>query len=258
MRTWCRKPVGSAVLVLLLTIVGIGAARADVAAVLDENGDYLRTDIRMVRQGRITSVWLGEDSRIRRDRYSGVERVPFNESGAFRADGAPSVADHPLTGLPWAVWSFNEDGDYELALSYFDGQYWSSPMLIGSGPNGADDMEPKLAFTPDGRPLISWWRMSKDGSEQSVWLQSRAGGEWLEPIRISSTRREARRPSLLLEDEKLIIAFETERGIEIRTYSLDAPALGGHEPAGGHDGPDPPTYDGTRPPECQLIGCFGD
>ena len=258
MRTWCRKSVGSAVLALLLILVGAGAARADVAAVLDENGDYLRTDIRLVRDGRISSVWLASGPRDRGDRHSGAERVPFNESGAYRADGVPSVADHPLTGLPWAVWSFNEDGDYELALSYFDGRYWSSPALLGSAPNGVDDLQPKLAFTPDGRPVITWWRMSRDGSEQTVWLQSRAGGEWLEPVRISSTRHAARRPSLLLEDGKLIVAFETDSGIEIRTYPLDAPALGGHEPAGGHDGPDPPTYDGTRPPECQLIGCFGD
>jgi hypothetical protein len=257
--TWSRKWCGAAALALLIAVSGIGGARADVVAVLDQDGEYLRTDVRMVRQGRIASVWLGSDSRIRRDRRNGLERVPLNESGAARADGAPSIANHPLTGLPWAIWAFNEDGDYELALSYFDGRDWSSPILLSAAPNGIDELEPKLLFTPDGRPLIVWWRMSEDGSEQSVWLRTRVAGDWLPPVRLSSTRREARRPSLLLDGEQLIVAFETERGIEIRTIPLDAPALGGHEPAGGHDGPDPPTYDdGTRPPECQLIGCYGD
>ena len=73
------------------------------------------------------------------------------------------------------------------------------------------------------------------------------------------SRRLARRPSMQLTGDGLIVAYDTEAGIEIRTFPLSSPMLGGSRPAGGADGPDPPTYDDdTRPPECPLLGCGGN
>jgi hypothetical protein len=234
------------------------AAQAEVAAVLAEDGRYLRTEVRTVQRGRVSSVWLSSDSRIQRGSQVSFQRVLLNETGADRADGLPSIANHPLTGLPWAVWAFNESGDYELAVSVFDGRNWSSPILLGAAPNGAADLEPRLLFTTTGRPLISWWRMSADGAEQSVWFTTRINGAWQPAMRLSSSRRLALRPSMQLTKDGLIVAYETELGIEIRTFPLNAPMLGGSQPAGGADGPDPPSQKDTRPPECQLIGCIGN
>jgi hypothetical protein len=232
-----------------------------VAAVLAADGSYLRTDVRAVRSGRTTSVWLesGLDAR-RAGRRGDASRVVLNPTGAGRADGAPSVAEHPLTGLPWAVWAYNEGGDYELAFAFFDGgtREWIGPILLGGASNGVADMEPTLAFSPDGRPLVAWWRMSADGSEQSVWFTSRQNGVWMPPARLSSARENARKPALALTADSLIVAFETDRGVRIRTFPAASALVGGFEPAGGADGPDPPTYDDTRPPECQFIGCNGD
>lgn len=259
MKTWSRKLI----LGLGVTALALGAwttpVRAEVAAVLTADGSFVRTDVRTVRRGRVTSVWLNSDLDLRRDASNSVgQRILLNESGSLRADGAPSLAIHPLTGLPWAVWSFNENGDYELALSYFDGYDWSSPILLGSAPNGADDLQPQMQFAPDGRPLITWWRMSDDGEQQSVWFTSRQNGTWLPPVQVSSAREQSRRPSLMLGDNELIVAYETDRGVRIRRFPADAPMVGGFAPAGGADGPDPPTYDDTRPPECDFIGCDGN
>ncbi len=235
------------------------ATRAEVAAVLAADGSFVRTDIRSIQRGRIASVWFEDDLALRRNTgdFTG-ERVLLNKSGALRADGTPSIAIHPLTGLPWAVWSFNESGDYELAVSFFDGRFWASPILLGSAGNGQSDLQPQLQFTPDGRPLITWWRMSPDGTEQSIWFTSRQNGTWIPPVRLSSAREKASRPSMLLDNDQLIVAFETDRGVRIRRFPADTPMIGGFTPAGGADGPDPPTYDDTRPPECQIIGCEGD
>ncbi|TDI31669.1 MAG: hypothetical protein E2P00_04600 [Acidobacteria bacterium] len=259
MRIWSRRLALGFVALTLAAGSWSPGARAEVAAVLAEDGSFLRTDIRSVQRGRLASVWFESDLVARRSNKDlGGERVLLNQSGALRADGTPSIAVHPLTGLPWAVWSFNEDGDYELAVSFFDGRFWSSPILLGNSGNGEADLQPQLQFTPDGRPLIAWWRMSPDGTEQSIWFTSRQNGTWIQPVRLSSTREKARRPTLLLDDDQLIVAFETDSGVRIRKFHADTPMIGGFLPAGGADGPDPPTYDDTRPPECQLIGCEGD
>ncbi len=258
MRTWSRKLVLGLGVFALAVGGGTAPVQAEVAAVIAEDGSFLRTDVRNVRRGRMASVWLSPDLNLRRGSESSAQRILLNESGALRADGVPSLAVHPLTGLPWAVWSFNENGDYELAVSYFDGYDWSSPILLGSAPNGADDLQPQMQFSPDGRPLITWWRMSPDGSSQSVWFTTRQSGTWMPPVQLSSAREKARRPSLLLDDDALIVAYETDHGVRIRRFPAEAPMVGGFSPSGGADGPDPPTYDDTRPPECDFIGCDGN
>ena len=68
----------------------------------------------------------------------------------------------------------------------------------------------------------------------------------------------ASRPSLLLRNDELIVAFDSDSGVQIRTLPADSVTLGGTETSGGVEGADPPANTDTRPPECQLIGCSGD
>lgn len=257
MRTWARSLAHLTTGVLLVASLGVTSSRAEVVALLTSDGRFVRTEVNVVHQSRLTSVWLSPDGRrARRDRFT---RVTLNESGALRGDGVPSVAVHPISGLPWAVWSLNENGDAELAVSLFDGRNWSSPYLLGAAANGIADLEPKLLFTPAGKPIVIWWRMSSDGTDQSVWLTARSNGTWLHPARLSGIRTRASRPAVLLKGSDLVLAFESNEGVQIRTLPADAPALGGTETAGGAEGPDPPTRrDDTRPPECQVIGCDGN
>lgn len=258
MNSWRRSAAALAALAFLLAPL---AARADVAAILDEGGRYVRTDVSMVRDGRTASVWLVEGRRGSRTQL-GVDRVVLNESGALRDDGVPSIVNNPVTGLPWAVWSFNDGGDRELAVSLFDGRNWSAPALLGVAGNGVQDLEPKLAFSSSGQPHIVWWRLSPDGMEQSVWMTTRSNGQWLDPVRLTSTRVRASRPTLLIADQAILVAFDTDQGIRLSTYNLSSLPTGGYDPAGGTDGADPPAYGGggtgTRPPECPLLGCQGD
>ena len=258
MRISVRRLFQLAAVLLLAAVANAGVAQAEVVAVLTEDGRFVRTEINLVHRGRMTSVWeTSSRRRIRDDRF---ERVTLNANGAERGDGVPSIAIHPLTQLPWATWSFNEGGDAELAVSVFDGRNWSSPILLGAEGNGQADLQPKLLFTAEGKPIIAWWRQSADGLSQSVWLTARANGVWMAPVRLSSTRVRASRPSLLLRGNELIVAIDGDGrgGLEIRAMRIDSPALGGTETAGGDEGPDPPTNGDTRPPECQLIGCSGN
>ncbi|MFQ5669340.1 MAG: hypothetical protein ACE5HD_02330 [Acidobacteriota bacterium] len=251
-KTWTCRFAAAA----LGMALGVGAAHGEVAAVLDQNGAYLRTEVNLVQSGRLSSVWLASEMRPE-NTGSRTERVLLNTQGAQRADGAPSVVNHPLTGLPWAVWAFNEGGDYELAFSFFDGRDWAAPILLGEAPNGVDDVEPQLVFSDDGRPIIAWGRVAPDGSSISIWLTSRSDGQWQDPVQVSSPRRQASHPSLLLQGTQLILAYDTDRGVRIRILSSNASLLGSQQPAGGHDGPDPPTKN-TRSPECPLVGCLGN
>ena len=253
---------GAAALAALAFVLAPLAARAEVAAVLDDGGRYVRTDVSVVRDGRTSSVWLVDGRRGSRTLDPSGERIVLNETGALRGDGVPSVVTNPITGLPWAVWSFNDDGDQELAVSLFDGRNWSAPALLGEAGNGLQDLEPKLAFSSSGQPYVVWWRLSADGVEQSVWMTTRSAGQWLEPARLTSTRMRASRPTVLIAGLSILVAFDTEQGIRLTTYSLTSLPTGGYDPAGGTDGADPPAYGGggtgTRPPECPLLGCQGD
>ena len=149
-----------------------------------------------------------------------------------------------------------------LHVSLFDGRNWSAPALLGVAGNGLQDLEPKLAFSSSGQPYVVWWRLSADGTDQSVWMTTRSAGQWLEPVRLTSTRLRASRPTVLIADLSILVAFDTEQGIRLSTYSLTSLPTGGYDPAGGTDGADPPAYGGggtgTRPPECPLLGCQGD
>ncbi|MFQ5718531.1 MAG: hypothetical protein ACE5IK_03190 [Acidobacteriota bacterium] len=255
MRTSARRLPGLVAVVALVAGLGISVSRAEVAALLTDGGQFIRTEIRLVHRGRLTSVWQ-TSSRTRADQR--IQRVTLNESGAARGDGVPSIAVNPLTRLPWAVWSFNENGDAELAVSLFDGTRWSSPILLGSEANGAADLQPQMLFTATGRPIITWWRLSADGTQQSVWLTARSNGTWLQPVRLSGARVRASRPTLLLRDSDLIVAFDSDSGVQIRTLPAESTALGGTGTSGGLEGPDPPTHSDSRPPECQFIGCDGN
>ncbi|MFQ5768558.1 MAG: hypothetical protein ACE5ID_11335 [Acidobacteriota bacterium] len=253
MRTCTGKLITMAGLAVLLS--WSTPVQAEVAAILDGAGNFIRTEIRQVRRNRVTSVWLDGTNLRNRGRRNTLHPVLLNEAGASRGDGVPSVAVHPFTGLPWAVWSFNDGGDYELAFSIFDGRHWSSPTLLGAAPNGQDDMEPKIVFTASGRPIIVWWRLPLNGSVPSVWLTTRANGAWQPPIRLSSSRRSALRPALLLEGDHIIVAYQTDAGVQMQKIPVGSPAVGGKKTSGGHDGPDPPTNGDPNLPDCQLVGC---
>lgn len=172
----------------------------------------------------------------------------------FRAegDGPVSMAVDPA-GRMWAVWAWAQGGEFDVAVSVADGRVWTYPTLLGVG-NGRDDVDPRIAFLPNGTPVVVWWQQATATAGPRVMqsVASRAGAFGTPTI----VRENARQPAILAaEDDNLTLGLVDESG-EVRTQQTSPspipPGSGWREkpePDGGTNGPDPMPTLILRPPD---------
>ena len=197
------------------------AAWAEVYAELGPDGTYV---------GMTTAVARGAGARIW-EPVGAAERtgLVLNPDGDARGDGRPDFATDPLTGFPRAVWAMREGPDFEIVTSAFDGESWSEPVKVFTAP-GADDLDPRIVFRPDGLTVVVWWQKGP-AVVRAVWAAR--DGVWRGGDVISSAGVRARKPALRQEGLMTIVAYRTPRDIGIVTLSLSvvSPRFG--------DGPTP-------------------
>ncbi len=214
----------------------------EIAVELDKNGNYRHVLILQGMRGGKPIIWQG----VR----PGVQpRLLLNPNGDMVGDLSPDVRESPRNGLPWAVWSFNDGTDFDIAFSLFNGQQWVIPRLLETGDNSFHDLDPVLAFTRDGTPMVTWWQAAQI---PRVLLSVFRGGEWSAPILVSDPRVDSRHPVLRVRGRNLTLHFKTENGPGNFT-SLDSSLLN-LEPTDCSDGliacdiSDGPDVDGSDDP----------
>ncbi len=156
-------------------------------------------------------------------------------------DGPVTMAVDPA-GRMWAVWAYAQGGEFDVAVSVSDGRVWTFPKLLGVA-NGRNDVDPRIAFLPNGTPVVVWWQEASATAGPSV-LQSvgRAGG--FGPP--TTVRQGARQPQILATSPgSVTLGLLSESGDVGTQQSPTTPIPVGPDwrdkptPDGGTNGPDP-------------------
>lgn len=149
-------------------------------------------------------------------------------------DGPPAVAENPVDGSRWAVWSYHHGREYDLAVSVLgpDG-VWTEPSFLGLD-DRRDQIDPSIVVDPRGNVHVAYVTADTD----RVTLRTLPAGTstWSAPVLVSQPGQTAGSPALRIVGDRLVIAFRTADGVEIVDRPLDAGAgFGTH---GIQEGPD--------------------
>jgi len=164
-------------------------------------------------------------------------------------DGPVTMAVDPA-GRMWAVWAYAQGGEFDVAVSVSDGRVWTYPTLLGVA-NGRDDVDPRIAFLPNGSPVVVWWQTPNATAGPRVMQSVARAGEFSAP---ATVRENARQPAILASsDDSLTLGLVDESGgvqtqqsplSPIKVRERDKP-----EPDGGTNGPDPMPTLIIKPPD---------
>jgi hypothetical protein len=134
----------------------------------------------------------------------------LNADGHARGDGGPDLAFRPGSAWPVAVWAYNQGAHRDVAFSEWDGSAWTAIEFLTAG--AGDDLDPRVFVEPDGTVHVAWWTASPPSG---VFVRTRpaGAGAWDAPIQVSDGLIPARRPSVLIFDGVLRIAYERDASL---------------------------------------------
>ncbi len=185
-----------------------------------------------------------------------VEAAP--PSHLSRTDGRIAAAVVPADGSTWAVWSYRQGAEYDVALSRRDSEtgFWSAPSFFGLA-DGVDQLDPALVADASGNLYLAWAESGR------ILLTVRATGapEWTAPVSVAPGRLVGS-PALRVVGDRLIVAFRHGADVEIHELPLldlvfrgstihDAPDPVLDTPSAddkGNTGGENPNYDGSDAP----------
>lgn len=156
-------------------------------------------------------------------------------------DGPVTMAVDPA-GRMWAVWAYAQGGEFDVAVSVSHGRVWTFPTLLGVA-NGRSDVDPRIAFLPNGSPVVVWWQEAGDHGGPRVMQSAALAGVFSTP---TAVRENARQPAILATgSDNLTLGWVDGSGAVQTQVSPVSPIHVGPgsteepEPAGGTNGPDP-------------------
>ncbi len=161
------------------------------------------------------------------------QHAPYYHGGN---DGPISMATAP-DGSLWAVWSYTHGAETDIAVSKAIGNTWTAPVLLGAD-NGRTDLDPRIAFTRLGTPVVTWWMKSTLDVHAMVMLSFLQHGSWSHAYPHSDPSQDARHPAFITGNEALSLAFELTNPIT-GDSSISIAPVREPEPTGGTNGPDP-------------------
>lgn len=131
------------------------------------------------------------------------------------AVGEPSDAPHH----PFVVWSRFNGTDYDLVYSSW--RYgWSTIAPVTDQVIDGDDLNPDVAFSRAGVPLVAWWNSDASDGHGTVYYSVFTGARWLEPVRISHDSVGGRLPVIDVQGETITIHYESDDGLERLSYIM--------------------------------------
>jgi len=239
------RPAGRYVVLAAVLALVPAAVRAEVSVMLDSRGRVKR--IVVMSRGGADSIWGQVRARVPLE-------TMLNPLGDTRGDLAPTIAIHPKTGQPWAIWPRNEGNQKRLVISYWTGKGWSEPQPIAA-PDllGSDQVEPRLVFDTAGTPFVVFTESSRPSRIRFLTV---ARGTWTPALSLSDESVDSRAPLAALTGDGtgLNVRWATPAGetsrllptavlIESATNLMDSPI-----PPGATSSPDAPGGGGTEEP----------
>jgi len=198
-----RYLIAAAVLALLPA-----AARAEVSVVTDGRGRVKRVVV--MTKGADGAIWGQVRSRVPLE-------AMLNPLGDTLGDLAPTLAIHPKSGQPWAIWPRNEGNQKRLVVSYWTGKAWSAPQpIVAPDLYGSDQVEPRLVFDGAGTPYVIFTESARPSRIRFVTV---AKGTWTPALSLSDEKIDSRSPLAALTGDGtgLNIRWTTPAGETTRT-----------------------------------------
>jgi hypothetical protein len=214
------------------------AARAEVSVMLDGHGRVKRVVV--MSRGSAGTIWGQVRARVPLE-------TMLNPTGDTRGDLAPTIAIHPVTGQPWAIWPRNEGNQKRLVISAWTGKEWSAPQpMVVPDLLGSDQLEPRLVFDAAGTPYLFFTEAARPSRVRFVTV---ARGVWTPALSLSDEKIDSRTPlaSLVGDGTALNVRWATPGGEVARvlptsllvasaTNLMDSPIPPGSTPTpGGSD-----------------------
>ncbi len=198
--------------VAFLVLLGCAAcldARGEVSVKLDEWGEYAGLIVKYVGSNP-PRIWTAPAPT--------ATRRPLNPTGDLLGDRAPTLAQSPLDGHPWAVWQHPNGGDLDLVWSRWTGTGWM-PVGFVQTDNFTNEYDPRIEFNSEARPYMVWW--SSDGQVGTVYFSIFLASRWMTPVAVSAPGSDSRHATLKIQDDRhVLVMYDGIDGRETRTMTL--------------------------------------
>ena len=131
--------------------------------------------------------------------------LDLNPQGETNGDGMPSVVTDANTGLVAAAWSRNSATGFDIVVSRFVADSWTTPQLVAAAP--ANERDPQLVLAPDGSVNMFYW---VDGATPQVFHTVAPSdlSSWSAPVLVSQPGVASCRPAGAFYDGVLRVAYE--------------------------------------------------
>ena len=149
----------------------------------------------------VPNYWIGSSPAV-----SG--RYVLNPQGATNGDGRPATGRTP-SGLPIVVWGKNNGNGFDLVYSVFDNGAWSAEATLAAAVSPDVDPEPAMAFDRmSGAVHVVY---STGGSAPSIFAIEAPSdlSSWTAPALVSQVAEIALRPSAVVHEGQLRVAYES-------------------------------------------------
>jgi hypothetical protein len=217
------------ILAALLVVGSVDSLRAEISVVTDSHGRYIRTIAISESQSGRRLYWTPRSRSIE-------NRFVLNPAGDRFGDSAPVVGEQPGTRQPWVIWSSSDGNDREIAFATWRDGGWQGPAFVENLDNVYDDLNPRLAFDSQGRPVIAWWR---NEPTPKIFLSIYRDGVWSSPLLITDPTIPSRMPALRIQGDRAVISFFTASGQTVLYQDLSQISVR-IDSNGPLDGPVPP------------------
>jgi hypothetical protein len=130
----------------------------------------------------------------------------LNDQGDVLGDGPPSVVWHPVTRLPMVAWARNSASGFDVVLSVFENDAWTTPQVLADGPE--DELDPSLVLDPvTGDVHLFYW--VNDSEPRVLHRQAPLNlSSWTPPLQVSQASEKACRPAGTFYGGVLFVAYE--------------------------------------------------
>lgn len=159
--------------------------------------------------GELWAAWVAftENAEIRVSRFDGrawgaAERIG-KPGDIFQVKLARDAA-----GRPWAIWSEQVEGNFDLYASRFDGRAWSSPQRLTSAPQ--PDVWHAVATDAAGRVWVVWQGFRSGSSDILARSYDASGAAWSEETRLSTSPANDWAPAVAADSRgSVYVAWDT-------------------------------------------------
>jgi len=168
------------------------------------------------------------------------------------ADGPVFMATDPA-GAVWAVWSYRHGLETDIAVSRAVGRTWTAPQLLGTA-NGLDDLDPRIAFMPNGEPVVAWWQDGPAAGDEQIVLSRMFSGTWSPAAVIAAPAKNPNFAGFDADGSLVLVSTPCApegQGGGMQIHGVSWAPVGEQEPDGGTNGPDPMPTIIIAPPRYQ-------